>query len=375
MKLAYFTDTYLPNRDGVVTSMLNFRRELEKRGHEVYVFSPGTKEAKKANTDKNVFLYTSTAFKPYPDYKIALFPFFSSSKVKELGIDIVHNHGLATMGLAAYAAKRRLALPSLWSFHTLIPEATHYLSRSAFVKRLASRAAWRYLQWYRGLFPVATAPSRYTQSILTSHGIATDFLPNGIDTKRFINVDSSFFKSKYDLEGKTVFLHVGRLVHEKNIDLLIDAALIVREEVPDAVFAVVGSGPLMDYYTKRVKRAGLARFFVFTGFLPDQMLPEAYSACDVFAFPSRFETQGLVALEAMACGKPVACAADSAASELIDEGKNGISFKDNADDCADALIQAAQNSAKLGRNARKRALAYSVEKCTDRLLDLYESIL
>ena len=376
MKIAFFTDTYLPNRDGVVTAMLNFRRELENKGHEVYVFSPGSRQAKKDNSDKRVFLYTSTTFKPYPDYKIALFPFFSSSKVKELGIDIIHSHGLATMGLAAYAASHSTNTPRVASFHTFVSEATHYISSIPAVKSITSKATWKYLNWYYNLYPTITAPSAFASSILSQHQITSQVLANGIDTDRFNPaVSGDSFRKKHAISGKTVFMHVGRVVLEKNIDLLIDSALIVREDIPDAVFVIVGTGPALKYYQARVREKGLSRFFVFTGFVPDAELPQAYAACDVFAFPSAFETQGLVALEAMACAKPVACLSDSAASELVEGYGCGVTFKNKASDCAEQLVRAAKESKTLSRKARARALDFSNELCAAKLIKLYESVL
>lgn len=376
MKLAYFTDTYLPNKDGVVTSIVNFRRELEKRGHEVYIFSSGSRQAKKENRDSHVFYHSSATFRPYPQYKVALFPFLSSPKVKSLGIDIVHSHGLATMGLAAYAASRSLKLPSVATFHTLVPEAMHYISNVQVVKRMASGAAWKYLKWYYGLFDETTAPSRYTAALLAEHKINSRVLPNGIDTKRFrLGISAAAFKKHHGLEGKTVFMHVGRLAREKNLSLLIDSALMVKEEIPDAAFVFVGAGPAAELYKKEAREKGVAKLFHFTGFVPDALLPAAYSACDVFAFPSEFETQGLVALEAMACGKPLACAAKSAASELVGEGKTGFIFNQDASDCADKLVLCAQHSKKMANAARKKASEYSVEKCTGKLLALYKKML
>ena len=234
----------------------------------------------------------------------------------------------------------------------------------------------KYLKWYFGLYKTVTSPSRYTSSILSSQGIHSAVVPNGIDTGRFnLKANSERFKKRFSLYGKTVFMHVGRLVFEKNIDLLIESALLVKEEVPDAVFVIVGSGPAKEQYKSRVREKGLESLFVFTGFVPDEELPEAYSACDVFAFPSKFETQGLVALEAMACGKPVACASKSATSELISEGKNGFSFSDSPDDCAQKLILCSQSSKKMASFARKKAEEYSIEKCTSKMLKAYDSAL
>ena len=80
MKIAFFTDTYLPNRDGVVASITSFKEELEKRGHKVYVFTSGGRKERKENKNPDVFYYKSATFKPYPQYKVALFPLLSVKK-------------------------------------------------------------------------------------------------------------------------------------------------------------------------------------------------------------------------------------------------------------------------------------------------------
>ena len=153
MKIAYFTDTYLPNVDGVVTCLLNYRKELEKRGHEVYIFTPGSKKDKAENKDKNVHYFTSATFKPYPDYRISLFPFPSAVKrAKEIGPDIVHSHGIATTGLAAINCAHALKVPAIASFHTMVPEATHYLTKNEGMQKILEDVAWKYLKWYYGFF-------------------------------------------------------------------------------------------------------------------------------------------------------------------------------------------------------------------------------
>ena len=102
VNVGFFTDTYLPNIDGVVTSMLNYRGELEKRGHKVFVFSSGDRKARMENEDKRVFFFRSAKFPLYPQYKIALFPYSSASEIaKEKKLDLVDCQALASMGLAA----------------------------------------------------------------------------------------------------------------------------------------------------------------------------------------------------------------------------------------------------------------------------------
>lgn len=378
MKIAYFTDTYLPTRDGVVTTILNFRRELERRGHEVYIFCSGTPKAKRENYDPRAFYHRATPFQPYPDYTIALFPFFSERKVKSLGCELVHTHGMATMGLAALRVSQALRLPCVGTFHTLIPEATHYISSNGKFRQFTRNIAWRYMKWYFNLCDVTTAPTEAIKEILIKqHFKSVDVVPNPVDTLRFNpDVSGEGVRKKFSLGNENVVLHVGRLALEKNLDVLIKAALLIQEEAGGTKFLVVGKGPAEARYRKLVEENGLSNSFIFTGFVPDEELPAYYAAADVFAFPSKFETQGLTGLEAMACGKPVAGADYLALKGIVREGYNGCLFNpDNADSCAEAVVKALKEKGKLRNGALETAQAYSIPACADRLLKVYEKLL
>ncbi|MEM3030324.1 MAG: glycosyltransferase [Candidatus Micrarchaeia archaeon] len=378
MRIAFFTDTYLPTRDGVVSSILNTRAELERRGHEVFVFCPGSLRARRENRDARVFYHTAAPFQPYPEYKIALFPFFSESRVTKLGCELIHSHGMATMGLAALAVSRAHGLPLVGSFHTLVPEATHYISRAGAVRRLTQRIAWNYVRWYYNQCDRTIAPSSAIARLLAGHGFRNlRTAPNGIDVNRFNpRVDGRPVRARLGLEANPLILHVGRVALEKNLEVLIRSALLIQEEEPDARFVIAGAGPALDYYRKLAEREGVARSFVFTGFVPDTELPAHYAACDVFAFPSKFETQGLAALEAMACGKPVAGADYLAISELVRDNRNGFLFEpDSPDDCARAVLQCLRRRRALAGNARATAEKYSIQRCTARLLKIYAEVL
>ncbi len=377
MKIAFFTDTYVPNTDGVVVSMLNFKAELEKHGHEVYVFSSGSQKAKNENGDSRVFYYDSATFTPYPQYKIALFPFFSYQKVRELKIDMVHSHGLATMGLAAAQSAKSLSLPSVETFHTLVTEATHYISNQEVVKKATGQMIWEYLKWYLPLFDAVTCPSNYVGKMLETHGIKTEVLPNGIDISRFgANGNGAAFRQEYKIgKERKIVLHLGRVAFEKNLELLVEAAPLVLKEDKDTLFVVCGTGPGLEHYRHLVKKRGVSESFLFTGFVPDALLPSAYSSASAFAFPSKFETQGLVALEAMASGIPVAACRQSAASDFVETGKNGALFDDTADECASAILKCAEKKAEMSAAARATAEQYSREKCTAGLVKIYERLL
>ena len=126
MKIGMFTDTWLPTRDGCVTSIIKYREALEYLGHEVFIFAPGERNMTSPDDDR-VFLFKARTFSQYPDYRLALYPSKRKNDlIKENGIEVLHNHGVAFMALKAMIASRFLQIPCLLNFHTWVTEAAHY---------------------------------------------------------------------------------------------------------------------------------------------------------------------------------------------------------------------------------------------------------
>jgi 1,2-diacylglycerol 3-alpha-glucosyltransferase len=377
MKIAFFTDTYLPNTDGVVTCILNTKRELEKRGHEVYIFSPGTKKQKDENKDPHIFYFTSTSFKPYPDYRIAVFNFFSPIKlIKDLKIDVIHSHGVATTGLAAIQSSQKLGIAAIATFHTLLPEAIHYLTTQPNMKSALQGIAWKYLSWYYSSFKKTLVPSDFAGKILEKHGVRNLMLqPGGVDMARFnTDANGAAGRKKLGLSKKEpIIMHVGRVAMEKNIEQIIEAAPSVINLLPEAKFVIVGKGPAENHFKELVKRKGLEKNFIFTGYVEDGILPNLYACADAIAFPSNFDTQGLVVLEAMACGTPVVVRKGSAASEFVKDRKNGQVFSDHFD-FHEKIVAAVKNRKELGKEAAETAKQFEIGKITERLIEIYESL-
>jgi len=379
MKIAFYTETYLPNKDGVVTSILSFRNVLENMGHEVYIFCAGDRKAKSENKDPRVFYHIAAPFRPYPTYKIALFPFLSNRKIKSLGVDVIHSHGMASMGMAALEAAKSQKRPLVGTFHTLIPEATHYLSKRAAIKKMAERFAWRYIKWYYNMCDATIAPSLVIKEMLEDHGVRNArVIPTGINIERFNpKVSGESLRRKLGLEDNKVVLNLGRLVLEKNLDVLINSALLVLEEIPECKFLIIGQGPAAGYYKRLIKKNGLEKWFLFiNAIISSDKIPLFYAASDVFVIPSKFETQGLVVLEAMACGKPVVGADYLALKEIIKENYNGAKFDpDSPEECAEKIIMVLRNKNKFKSNARKTAEEFSIERCANKLVKLYEELI
>lgn len=374
MRIACFTDTYLPQRDGVVTTILNMREEMAKKGHRTFIFATGTQKQKKENRDADVHYHSSLPFMPYPEYRIAVFPVRAAAMVREQKCDIIHTHGMAGMGMAAYLTARALDMPLVGSFHTLIPETMHYLSKSKVVKSMGKQLTWNYLKWYFNKCDIVTVPGEWVAELVRKHGIRNvRVVPLGIQPKKFAKAKGGGFRRAHGLGKAPVILYVGRIVEEKNIETLIRSAIYVLEEMPDAKFVIVGKGPAERKFAQMARQEGVAKAFVFTGFLPEDALPEAYAACDVLAFPSTFETLGLVALEAMACGKPVACADHGPLREIVVEGKTGAHFKPASPEaCAEAIVRVYKARRRFARACKRTAAAHSAARCADAMLLAYK---
>ncbi|MBI4361004.1 glycosyltransferase [Candidatus Micrarchaeota archaeon] len=383
MRIGFFTDTFLPNIDGVVTSIQNARGFLTRHGHDVYVFSAGSKSDAAQNADENVFFFRSIAFPPYPMYKLALFPYLGAvSKAREKKLDVVHCHAITSMGLAARRVAGQLDLPLVGTFHTMITDATQYVTRNQWIKSRASKVVWRGISLFYKPFDAVTAPSQVTADLLEKHGVArVRVVPNGVDVHRFSpDLDSRVVRSLLGLEDdEAMVLVAGRLGFEKNVDVVIQAAQRVLKK-RKARFVVTGDGPARPSLQALAKKAGVRDAFEFEGFVNSKALPYYYAAADVLVSASAFETQGLSILEAMAAGCPAVGANALAIPEAIADGRNGFLFEPfNASDCADKVLAVldadSRQSSNLSRAARRTAEGYSLEKTGGEWLDVYESVM
>lgn len=346
MKIAMFTDTWLPTMDGVVNSIIQFRKCLEDEGHEVYIFAPGKKERVDPDDD-HVFRFKSKTFKMYPDYRLAFYP---SKRTHDLlvekDIDIIHNHGVAFMGVKAMIAAKFLNLPCVFNFHTKVTDAIHYYPVSLsdnFLKRLT----WIYLRYLLRRSNAVVAPSKQALDELKEECPNMRYskaVAPGIDKDRYHkDVDGSQIRNEMKLNGSDVLLHVGRISKEKNLDLILDAMPLIKTQNGDVHFIIVGDGPAKDYYKQHVKKKGLEDYVTFTGFVPEDKLPRYYAASDAFVISSKFETLGIVLIEALATGTIVTGIDHGVIPDIISHGKNGFLFNDNKEDCAEKIAMSLEN--------------------------------
>lgn len=371
MKIAMFVDSFHPTVDGAVVAMEIAAGGLEKRGHEVIVLAPEVNPI--PVTTRPVHYLPSIEFKSYPGYRVVISPSDMLEHLRRERVDIIHSHGIASMAILSLTAARALKLPHVLTFHTMANEAVKYYSPIGINPEIMQKMVWIYLRNLLKRPEVVIAPSAPIKEELEMNAVrmkSCEVVPTGVDCTRFSpeRYDKRFL-DKYGLAGKRVLLHVGRLSPEKRFDIVLKAVAELEPKEPELRLLVVGKGPSADEYKRMAKDLGIKDKVVFTGFLPDEELPIAYASCEALVIASTFETQGLVVLEALASGTPVAGIRYRAIPEFVHEGKNGCLFE--PDTCADAIHRCLRRSESMMLDAVATAREYSIETCTARLEKAY----
>ncbi len=362
--VAAFTDTYLPTVNGVTYTVKTWRERWAARGGRMDVVYP---DGDHTPADGE-YPVQSLPFPFYEGFRVGM-PHTPSAVPPP---DIVHAHTPFALGLAALRAKRSFETPLVASYHTPTAEYANYVSVNGTVERRLRSVATAYERWFLDRADVVVVPSDSTaRAVREDVGVSVpvEVVPNGVDTDVFHPTDSDF-RSRYDLPEEPLIGYTGRHGFEKNLDLLIDAVAGLES---DATLVFGGDGPARDSLEAHATERGVdARFL---GFLDRDELPEFYSAIDVFGFPSPVETQGLVALEANACGTPVAGVGAGALGDTVQNGENGYTA-DRVDVTSfrETLERTLADVDRLRERCLDRRESISVETAIDRLETVYAGL-
>lgn len=372
MKVAMFTDSFFPAVDGALAAMEIQAKGLEDRGHEVVVFAPQPPSS--VEYPRRVYYFPSIAFRSYRDYRIAFAAPKMMEQLRHEKVDVLHCHGLASMAILSLTAARAMKIPHVLTFHTMASEAVKYYSFVPLEDSFIEELTWIYLRNMMRRPELVIAPSSPIRDELISHGVRMRecaVVPTGVDCARFSpeKYDKGFLK-RFGLEGRRVVLHVGRLSREKKLDTVLKAMANLGKENDDVSLLVIGKGPAEEYYKQLAKTLGIEDRVVWGGFLPDEDLPKAYASVNMLVLASTFETQGLVVLEAMASGIPVAGINFRAIPEFVKEGKNGTLFDESS--CADGIVRCLARASSMKLNALATARRYSIDSCAAQLEKAYE---
>ncbi len=380
LNISFYTDTYLPAIDGVTSSIRDFKRELESRGHTIKILTSGNSKTRSQMAGrKNILVAPGIQFAKYPQYHLSVMPFIDVGKKWASNVDIIHVHTPFTIGVYGILSAYVNHLPVVWTFHTLFTNKdtmSQYGPKNRGMKKIAKKYTWSYIRFLSKRCDVVIAPSETVKRLLSRKRIKNVVVvPNGVDLKRFRphnDMRTRELRRRLLRGNKHIVLYVGRVSKEKNIDTMIRAAALLKGK--SISFVIVGEGPYLERLESMARRAGLEQNILFIGKV-NRRLPLYYNSADVVCLPSTFETQGIVSLEAMACDKPVVGADYLALKEVIHNGKNGEKFipKDYKD-CA-KKIEKVINNIRSYKGMRRTAENYSIESSTDKLLDVYRRLI
>lgn len=371
LRLALFTDTALPQLNGVTRTLDRLSREVRARGGEVLTLTT-TDEG--AADDHMVRRFPSMSFWAYPQLRIAAPP--AAAVMRELSAfrpTLVHAATPFGVGLAGRGAARRLGVPFVSSYHTSFSAYAAFYGLG-----VLSEPGWRYLRWFHNSGLRTYCPTRAVQHELESHGLRrTRLWGRGVDTKRFSprHRSQAFREMRLGASPETVVVaSVGRLAAEKGLDLALAAMHEARARTnAPMVFAFAGDGPYAA--ACRAKAPSGTRFL---GRLEGNDLAMLYASADVFVFPSTTDTFGNVLLEAMASGLPIVAADAPPTRELLRDGESGVLVpSDTGTAMADALVALASDAkrrADLSARGRATAAQHSWDAVFDALLSDYAAV-
>jgi len=331
MNIGLFTDTYYPQINGVATSVLMLKENLENLGHNVYVFT--TTDPKADKNEKNVYRVISLPFKSSRRVGI-MYNRRLARQIKRLNLDIIHTNTEFPLGIFGRTMARVLKIPLVHTYHTIYEDYTHYIVKFGVLDTIAKSAARKLSSNFCNSADKVIVPTSKVEDLLLSYQVKTDIevIPTGINLvkyskDKYSKEDILSLRNSLDIEDNDkVILYLGRLSDEKNIDELLIAMQSYLKDKNDTKFVLVGNGPDKASLEDLSYKLGISDKTIFTGEIPWDNIGMYYQIGDVFVSASQSETQGLTYIEALASGIPVVAKADRCLEGVIQHDINGYTY-------------------------------------------------
>ncbi len=374
MRVAIITETFLPKVDGIVKVTCLLLDHLRKRGVDAIVIAPRYGESRQYK-DVPIRSLPSLSFPLYPEARLGFTTLSLYRDLAAFNPDVAHLFHPVMTGIPAMGMLKWMDVPTVTSFHLdyarLANQFKLGLFDLGFTRPLIDELTKNVFNWS----DYSLAPSRLVQRQMQSLGISNVGLwRRGVDAKAFHPGFRSAAMRQEMTQGnpdETILIYVGRLSQEKQIEHIRPAL----EQMPNCRLVLVGDGPA---------RPALERYFAglpvtFMGYLTGERLSLAYASADIFVFPSRLETFGLVVIEAMAAGLPVVASRVGGVTDIVEEGKTGYTF--NSGDSAALLngirqiASSSENMRRMGMQARSYAETQSWDAIMDEVIDIYASLI
>ena len=334
MVIGIFTDTFYPEISGVNTSVILLKRELEKKGHSVYVFTCSNPALKYLPDIDNTFRLPSAPFIFLPSRRFAVvYQKSLAHKISSLNLDIIHTNTEFSLGFFGKLVAASLNKPVVHTYHTLYKDYVHYLTKGHF-SSFSAEMARSYSRLFCNRCCTIITPTEKTRDLLLEYEIdrPIEVIPTGIDISKFRPAPGdaeriAAIRAELGIKpNEQVVLCVGRIAKEKSIDAIVRQMPAYFKMHKDAKMLIVGDGPYRPDIEALTGRLNIADKVVFAGERPWEDIGLYYKLGSVFVSASLSETQGLTFIEAMAAGIPVLAKRDRSVESIIFDGHSGCLF-------------------------------------------------
>ena len=317
MRIGLFTDTYFPQVSGVATSICTLKEELEKEGHEVYIFTT-TDKAVKRYEDPTIIRLPSVPFISFTDRRIVYRGLISSYKIaKQYKLDIIHTQTEFSVGMLGKMIAATLRIPVVHTYHTQYEDYVGYIAKGKIIKPGMVKYVMRgYMNDLDGVI----CPSRIVLNLLDDYDI------------------------------KIPKRSLSRISYEKNIQAIVQQFPDVLGQNKAVKLVVVGDGPYLSDLKKMVEDLDIEDSVIFTGMVAHEETAIYYKAADFFISASTSETQGLTYTESLASGTPVIAHGNPYLDDIIDQKMFGTLFYQE-EDLANAILDAIENTPAMADKA------------------------
>lgn len=389
MRIVLMCQAYPPMVSGISVAVHHLAEGLVRRGHAVMVLSASDRGEAYRDLRGGVEL-VRLASRPTPARRGQRWSWWSRDEIEgyldEFRPDVLHLHDPVLGGLVVPSSARERRLPLVVTAHAL----PWYISAQApdlpGLRALVEAAMWAFAADLISQCQAIVAPSRFTAAQVDARGgPGAVIISNGVDLERF-RPEPAFPEERQTViercgldPARPVILHVGRVDREKNVDDVVRAAAIAMAST-DAQLLVVGDGNRLKDIQELARELGIARSSRFIGFVePNGDLPGLYRAGSVFVIASELESEGIVVLEAAACGVPIVAVQATSMPELVEESGCGhLVPPGDVHAMADRIVQILRDPAAqraFGQAGVVMAQAHSLESTLERHEELYASLI
>lgn len=336
MRVALFTETYLPAVNGVVTHVKTLKEGLEELGHKAIIVTADS-NVKKTQISNDVMYCPAVKLEKIYGYDVAS-PLSADrlKMIKEFNPDIIHIHNEYGIGLSGVLIARSLKIPLVYTMHTMYDDYVYYIANTASTQKLLTSASHKYAKILASAASAITGPSKKVEEYFRRCGVnkPVTVISNSVETDVFnrYTIDkekTDEIRSRYGFsEDDLVFCFCGRMGQEKNIDTLLKYWAKNVKPSDGMKLLLIGGGPQLEEFKEDAVKLGVTDTVAFTDRVEHKDIPPYYAACDCYITASLTECHSISMMEGQATGMPVLTIRDELNLDQIEEGVNGFAFRD-----------------------------------------------